>query len=197
MNRNILFVAALLLASVYLSTSCTGIKHKEEIRTIDSLILVNERVAEMLQSIDTVMLHDARKTFARNWVTVKLLVDSLEGKTDLRDDEFWQYVVSYSATDRSLKKLHRRFNNMKSVHKDNEYQLQTLRKSVKKDQIPEDSMVMFIAEEAIAVYNTHHEAEMYLPDLKRTIHVLDSLHQFVPEAVDHLRKINAQPKTTM
>lgn len=193
MIKNIIFTVILLFSVTLLISSCNSLVRSDEVRTIDSLIMVNDSVALALLEIDTLKLLDAREVFARNWVTIKLLVDSLEDTKDLREDSLWQYIVTYSATDRSVKKLYKRYNRLMETQQENLHQLQTLRQSAKRDKIPSDSLIMFIAEEAMAVYNTQHEVMMYMPELKRTVLALDSMHQYVDKTVEHLRDIKTKP----
>jgi CMP-2-keto-3-deoxyoctulosonic acid synthetase len=193
-SRNFVAIVASALLAGLVATSCTRTKSPESILHIDSLIVVCDSTGMLLNQVDTNKVILSRKRFAEYWSQIRSSIDSMEHAEEIKGDEFWNYITLYEANDRSLKKLIRRYNNLKSRYLENKNQLLTLRASVNKNQIPEDSLVYYIFTEGVAVAETQHEADLYVPELLKTVHVLDSLHPYAPEAVAHYQKIGSKTK---
>lgn len=184
-KRNNLRIVATLIAifAAGVILSCSQNKFSDELNKIDNLIVINDSVGRMLESVDSVQVLNSRKIFEDNWKLIREVVESIDDVELLRENEYWTYITNYESHDRALKKLIRKYNRLVLVQRDNRQQLEDLHSSVKRNQIPADSIDLYITSENLAVANMEHEANLYIPDLKRTLHLLDSLHQHVPAAI--------------
>lgn len=185
------FTRSFLLLTVILATaiffSCNSSKYEDELNKIDSLIVINENIGMMMAEGDTALALEARAEFAKNWKIIQEVVESIEDVEMIRENEYWPYITNYEAKDRALKKLIRKYKSMDNARRENEIQLSDLHNSVRRNQIPADSIEMYINMESIAVYNLEHDVNMYLPEFINTLHLLDSLHQYTPDAVNSYR----------
>lgn len=168
-----------------LLTSCLRKGSQEDIAKVDSLIQINDSIGSTLALVDTAGILISRDTFAAHWSQIKPLVETISEKGDVMNDSMWQYITLYEAKDRQVKKLIRRFRYMNSAWKTNQHQLSTLRESVYKGQIPADSVQLYIQREGMEVLSLQEEARLYLDDLISSANVLDSLHRYAPDAIEH------------
>lgn len=194
--RIYLAISVVALLTGLIAASCTRTKSPESIRHIDSLMRVSDSTGMLLSQVDTNNVILSRKRFAEYWKQIRSSIDSTEHAEEIKGDEYWNFITLYEANDRSLKKLFRRYNKLMTQYQENRNQLLTLRASVNKNQIPEDSLVYYIFTEGVAVAETQHEADLFVPELLKTVHVLDSLHPLAPDAVAHYQKIRSKLKKT-
>lgn len=187
LTRLLLLQAMILATAIFFS--CNSSKYEDELNKIDSLIVINDNIGRMMAEGDTVLALEARAEFAKNWKLIQEVVESIEDVELIRENEYWPYITNYEAKDRALKKLIRKFNSMDNARRENVKQLSDLRNSVRSNQVPSDSIEIYINMEAIAVYNLEHDANMYVPEFIKTLHLLDSLHQYTSDAVNSYRML--------
>jgi hypothetical protein len=183
----LLGIVALAAMITFGSTSCGTRHHPDELNKIDSLIVINDKSGHMLAEVDTIQAIEARKIFAENWKKIREVVESIDDVESVRDNDYWAYITQYESYDRSLKKHFRKFNKMKSSQQENAKQLSDLFTAVKRDQIPEDSIPLYIRMETIAVLDLQMQVEQLIPQMQGTIRTLDSLHQYADEAYKKYR----------
>ncbi|MFO7723725.1 MAG: hypothetical protein R6V49_10945 [Bacteroidales bacterium] len=184
----IIVVAALI---TFGNTSCGARHHADELNKIDSLMVINDSAGILLAGVDTVRAAEARGVFAENWSQIREVVESITDIESVRAHESWPYITQYESFDRSLKKQIRKYNKMNAAQRENAKQLEDLYNSVKRNQIPEDSIKLYIDTEGLAVRELWMEADLLIPQIKRTIQTLDSLHQYSGEALEKYKLLAA------
>ena len=170
-------------------SSCQSSQHADEIRQIDSLLVVHQETASLLNQVDSLHAKASRDTFARNWSGIRAVIEANPDVIEVKNDPWWNYATLYEANDRGVKKLLRRYFRLLENHRLNEAQLTAFRSSVKNDQIPSDSIPLYLISEKEAVNRVQHETSLVVPELMRTLEVLDSLHAFAGEASAHYHEI--------
>jgi hypothetical protein len=170
-------------------SACQNPKHPDEIKQIDSLLVIHQQTALFLSQVDSVHAKASRDTFAARWSEIREGIEANPDVVEVKSDPWWDYATLYEANDRSVKKLLRRYQRLTEKHRMNQLQLNTFRTSVKKDQIPADSIPVYLISERDAVLGVHQETSVVVPELVRTLEVLDSLHAYAREAAVHYREI--------
>ncbi len=168
--------------------ACHTHRFDGELNQIDSLMVINDSMGSILADVDTVALLKARQTFTLNWKKINDILDSIEDAGQIRGNEYYTFITQYSNTDRSLKKHHRRFMRLSQLQAENGSQLKDLYASVKRNQIPEDSVPVYILNEASAVSALQQDVLKYMTGVRNEVQVLDSLHQYASEAIASYRK---------
>ncbi len=161
---------------------CKESPFADEVHQIDSLLLIHEGTAAMLQQVDTSGAIDTRMVFADHWKRITAAVDAIEEYELVRQSPYWEYITLYSAHDRSLRKLLTRHNRLLEAVNTNEVQLKTLRSALLNNQIPADSVAYFLHTESVQVVEANKEVMFYTPELIETHKRLDSLHRKAEEA---------------
>lgn len=178
----------LALVTLIVFTSCNR-KNAATLNNIDSLIVVNDSCGQMMLTIDSIHILDSRKIFADNWKVINSLIDSIGNPDLIQNDTMWNYITMYENQDRSVKKLVRRYQRLMNVYHENKHQLTTLKESVRRNKIPEDSLQAYVSMEGLEVFHLQKETFLYMPDLRSGIAVLDSLHQYAKGAIVHYRSL--------
>lgn len=169
--------------------ACNNGRYSEEIKQIDSLLVIQQQTELIMKQIDTMHAQSSRDTFALYWTGIREAIEANPDLVEVRHDPWWDYAMLYEGNDRSLKKLLRRYLRLAEKHRMNQTQLSALRTSVKKNQIPADSIPIYLITEGVEIQGVHREATVIVPEMKRTLEVLDSLHAFAGKAAAHYREL--------
>ncbi len=200
MNWNFLFKSgALLFFAVMFSfpvffSSCRSANERYLLKQIDTLMDMHEETASLIKMVDTNAVNSSRQAYSDNWKKMMMVIEEIEDIKLVKESEYWNYITLYESKDRQLKKLLRRFNNMYERHKVNETQLKTFRNSVRRDQIPGDSVQYYLEVEGAAVNDLNREAKAWIPEIVVTKNALDSLSNIWGDAFNYFSDIKANEK---
>lgn len=187
---SLISVLSLLILTQLFSYSCRNEQEKKALQKIDSLIVINDSVGVFLSQIDSSKVLASRELFADNWKIINDILDSIDDAEMIRNHEYWDYITTYEANNRALRKLLLKFNNLNYNHRTNSVQLATFRQSLRRSQIPTDSLDFYISLERAPVIDVERESYLYMPALISSFNALDSLHQYAPDAIREFRKLN-------
>jgi hypothetical protein len=179
----------MLLAFMIAGNGCKESQFADEVRQIDSLLVIHQNTAETLRGVDTTGAIHTRSLFADKWKRITKAVDSVDDYELIRQSPYWEYITLYSAHDRSLRKLLARHNRLLEASNTNLIQLNTLRSAILKNQIPADSVAYFLHMESLPVVETNKEVMFYTPELIETHKRLDSLNLKADEAASYFEAL--------
>lgn len=181
---------AIAFSAVLILASCGSSKYENEITSIDSLMLINDSTAALLEQIDTTGILKSRGQFAENWKVIKANIDAIQNPDVIRDTVYWPYITFYEGQDRRIKKLFKKLRVANKEYDLNEKQLTDLKFSLKKELIPQDSVSIYMMDEELAVTKLNLAVKSLVNTLIEVHHSLDSLHQHADEAIQHYSAIN-------
>lgn len=191
-NRYIVLIGFALLAIIF---SCNKKDNNHEISTIDSLIVINDSALLLLNEVDSIAMVNSRKEFAAFQDRFRSITNECNDPLLLKEDTHWQTVTLYEREDRRLKKLIPKYKTAVSEYKLNAKQLNSLKESITRNQIPEDSIQYYINREGEAVGFTFSATKIIMEKIKPVYHTLDSISQYQTQLLEHFATLSGK-KTT-
>jgi hypothetical protein len=187
---------SLALGVMLFSVACRNTEHADEIRQLDSLLIVHQETHSLLAQVDTIGAKASREIFAGHWKEITEAIEMIDDPEQVRGGAQWEFITIYSANDRSLRKLLTRHHRLMEASTKNGAQLRQLRADIGRNRIPSDSVDFYLFSESRYIAETHKEAAFYTPELIATHRVLDSLHNHAGEAIARYRAKAAAGATT-